>query len=457
MSKAPVHEQWQNRWIFILAATGSAVGLGNIWKFPYITGENGGGAFVVVYLLCVAALGIPIMLAEVLLGARGRLSPVNSMRSAVAESNTSKGWVVIGWMGVLAGLMVLCFYSVIAGWALDYVALTAIGTFNGANATDAKNIFDNMLASPGTLIFWHTVFMLMTMGVLLAGVTKGLGMVARVLMPILFVVMLIMLGYAMVTGEFMKAVSFMFSFNFDALTSKSILIALGHAFFTLSLGMGAIMAYGAYMHKDGKLGQTVLTIGFLDTLIALVAGLCIFPIVFAQGASPSSGPGLLFQSLPIAFGAMPGGLIFGTLFFILVVIAAWSSAVSLIEPGVAWLIETKKFTRKQACLVLGMAVWAVGVLCALSFNVLDGFTPIWLFGKNVFDFLDFATSQLMLPIGGLLMSIFVGWKLARPALAHEVGNLHTPAMKMWLFALRYVSPVMVSIVLVVGLYNALFT
>lgn len=453
MSQQGMHGQWQNRWMFILAATGSAVGLGNIWKFPYITGEYGGGAFVLVYLVCIALIGIPIMLAEVLLGARGRMSPVNSMRHVAKESNAHPAWSGIGWMGVITGLCILSFYSVVAGWALDYVATSASGVFKGATAAKATSIFGALLANPSEIIFWHTVFMIMTVGVVLFGVSKGLGAVARILMPLLFVFLFALLVYAAIYGEFAQAFTFMFAFNFSALSAKGVLVALGHAFFTLSLGMGAIMAYGAYIVKDGNLGKTVVTIGFLDTLIALVAGLCIFPIVFSSGASPSSGPGLLFESLPIAFGAMPFGTLFGTLFFVLVVVAAWSSAVSLIEPGVAWLVETRKLCRTRAAIILGFIAWLAGLACALSFNDLSSFKPAWLVHKTPFDFLDFVTSQLLLPLGGLLIAIFVGWKVSHTVLQAEVGDVSKGLLKVWLFVLKFVSPVLVFIIFAAKLYQ----
>ncbi len=456
MDKQNMHGVWSSRWTFILAATGSAVGLGNIWKFPYITGENGGGAFVLVYLLCIAVIGIPIMVAEVLLGRHGRMSPINSMRFVTREAGLSSGWTAIGWGGVLAGLLIMAFYSVVAGWALHYVVATASGAFTGASAEFSSGFFSGLLSNNVALLGWHTVFTVMTVAVVMAGVTRGLAMVARVLMPLLFVMLLLLLIYGMVQGEFMKALDFMFSFKFDQLNSESILIAMGHAFFTLSLGMGAIMAYGAYMPARASLGKTIVIVGLLDTVVALVAGMCIFPIVFAHGLESGSGPGLLFESLPVAFGNMPGGLIFGTIFFVLVAIAAWSSAVSLIEPGVAWLIESGKFNRVTASGLLGGAAWLLGITCALSFNILADFKPFFLLNKTPFDFLDFLTSQIMLPLGGLFIAIFVGWLMSRKALEAEMNAPGHPALGVWLFVLRYVSPVLVVIVFLYTLYNTFF-
>lgn len=453
MDQQRIHGVWSSRWTFVLAATGSAVGLGNIWKFPYITGENGGGAFVLMYLACIGLIGIPIMAAEVLLGRRGRQSPINSMRLVTKEANLHGAWCGIGWMGVLAGLFIMSFYSVVAGWAISYVFSTASGTFASANSAEVGSVFDGLLASPSKLLLWHSVFSFMTIAVVATGVTKGLAMVARVLMPLLFIMLLILLAYGFLKGDFAQAFSFMFSFNTDKLTLDALLIAMGHAFFTLSLGMGAIMAYGAYMPDHAKVGNTILMVGFLDTFIALIAGLAIFPIVFANGLTPSSGPGLMFVSLPVAFGAMPAGTLFGTIFFVLVVIAAWSSAVSLIEPGVAWLVETRKFNRTTSTIILGGVAWGIGISAALSFNVLADLKPMILFGKTPFDFLDFITAQVMLPLGGLFIALFVGWFMKRSIVEQEMDAEGHPLLDIWFFVLRFVSPVLVAAVFVYTLWN----
>lgn len=437
-----MHGVWANRWTFILAATGSAVGLGNIWKFPYITGENGGGAFVLVYLVCIALVGIPVMMAEVLIGRRGRMSPINSMRYVTSEAGLHGAWTGIGWMGVLAGLMIMAFYSVVAGWALNYVFATGVGTFGGADGTAANDAFGELLANPHRQLAFHTLFTVMTLGVVAAGVTRGLGMVARVLMPFLFIVLVVLLGYGIVKGDFVAGFSFLFDFKFDKLSWAGVLVALGHAFFTLSLGMGAIMAYGAYMPDHASVGRTIITVGILDTVVALVAGLAIFPIVFATpGLEASSGPGLMFVSLPVAFGNMAGGQVFGTLFFILVSVAAWSSAVSLIEPGVAWLVESKRFNRFSATLLLATLAWGGGVAS--------------IYASVVFDTLDFLTSQIMLPLGGLFIAIFVGWLMRRAIVASEMDAEGHPLFDIWLFLVRFVSPALVALVMIVSLYDKL--
>lgn len=438
-----IHGQWSSRWIFILAATGSAVGLGNIWKFPYITGENGGGAFVLVYLLCIAAVGIPIMIAEVMLGRRGRQSPINTMRQLAIDDGRSANWSLLGWSGVIAGLIILSFYSVIAGWALAYVLNAASGAFSGAPAEEIKGMFGALVSSPGELIFWHTLFMIMTMVVVARGVKRGLEAAIRWLMPALFVLLLIMVGYAMNSGEFGRGVSFLFSPDFSKISAEGILVAMGHAFFTLSLGMGAIMIYGSYMPKNASISHAVITIAVADTVVALLAGLAIFPIVFANNLEPGAGPGLIFQTLPIAFGQMPGGTFFGTLFFILLVFAAWTSAISIIEPAMSWLVESKGWSRVKASIWCGVATWVVGLGTVFSFNI---WSDVTLWGKTFFDLADFLTANIMLPLGGLLIAIFAAWVMKKSASVDELDMGESGGYQLWRFLARYVTPIAVVIV-----------
>ena len=438
-----IHGQWSSRWIFVLAATGSAVGLGNIWKFPYITGENGGGAFVLVYLICIACIGIPIMMAEILIGRRGRQSPVNTMRYLAKESNHSPHWQYLGWSGVLAGFLILSFYSVIAGWALSYIFRVATGTFSGATADEVGAVFDGLLASPESLLAWHTIFMVMTMLVVARGVKGGLEKAVRFLMPALFILLLIMVGYAMNTGAFSQGLSFLFNPDFSQLSGDSILIAMGHAFFTLSLGMGAIMVYGSYVPGKTSIATTSFIIAGADTLVALLAGMAIFPIVFANGLEPGSGPGLIFVTLPIAFGQMPGGGLFGTLFFLLLVFAAWSSAISLIEPAVTWLVENKGLNRAKACIASGLATWLLGIGTVFSFNLWSDYK---LFDKTFFDLLDYLTANIMLPLGGLLIALFTGWIMSKRMTQDELDIKHGLGYKLWYFLVRYVTPIGVIVV-----------
>lgn len=442
-SDQSIHGTWSSRWAFVLAATGSAVGLGNIWKFPYITGENGGGAFVLVYLFCIAAIGVPIMMLEIMMGRRGRSTPINTLRRLCSEVNAPHIWTAIGWSGMLAGLLILSFYAVIGGWALAYILNAISGTFTDASADQVGEVFNALLASPGTLLFWHTLFMLMTMFIVARGVEKGIEKAVRFLMPALFVLLLLMVGYAMNLGEFARGAEFLFNPDFSAINRDSLLIAMGHAFFTLSLGMGAIMIYGAYLPKDVSITRITIVIASADTIVALLAGLAIFPIVFSNGLEPSAGPGLIFVTLPIAFGQMPGGLFFSTLFFLLLSFAALSSAISLVEPVVTWMVENKKMTRVKSCVVAGSVIWLLGIGTVVSFNIA---ADVKFFDKTFFDLLDYLASNIMLPLGGLAMAVFAAWVLPRFIIREELDLGDGVGFRIFQYLISFVTPIAVVIV-----------
>jgi NSS family neurotransmitter:Na+ symporter len=445
-----IHGQWSSRLAFILAASGSAVGLGNIWKFPYIAGENGGGAFVLVYLACIAVIGIPIMMAEVMIGRRGRQSPINTMRDLAAEAHAGRAWVLLGWAGVLAGFLILSYYSVIAGWALAYVFRTGSGLFTGLTADGVQSIFTSLVSDPERLLVWHTIFITMTMVVVARGVRGGLEKAVKFLMPALFVLLFVLVGFAWNSGSFQQGLDFLFQPDFSKLSGNGVLIAMGHAFFTLSLGMGAIMVYGSYLPAGTSIAKVSIAVSVMDTLVALLAGMAIFPIVFANGLEPGAGPGLIFQTLPIAFGHMDYGAFFGTLFFVLLVFAAWSSAISLIEPAVAWLVENKGMTRVMASVVAGFVTWLFGLMTVFSFNLWSDFKPLSGFeafaNSTVFDLLDYLTANIMLPLGGLLIAIFAAWKMKRAATVDELGMGDRFFYPVWRFLVRYITPVAVIIV-----------
>lgn len=450
-----IHGQWSNRLVFILAATGSAVGLGNIWKFPYITGENGGGTFVLVYLVCIALIGLPIMMAETMLGRRGRQSPINTMRDLAKEEGRRNTWVALGWMGVIAGVLILSYYSVIAGWALSYVFRTVSGVFIGVTADGVNSIFSDLVSDPERLLAWHTIFMVMTMVVVSRGVAHGLETAVRYLMPSLLVLLIMVVTYSMTTGHFMEGVSFMFTPG--KISGQGILIAMGHAFFTLSLGMGAIMVYGSYLPKDVSIAQASFLIALADTAVALLAGLAIFPIVFANGLEPGQGAGLIFKTLPIAFGHMEAGTLVGTAFFILLVFAAWTSAISLIEPAVAWLVENRGLNRLHASIWMGGITWLLGLGTIFSFNLWQDKTwsiPFLFKDYSFFDTLDFITANIMLPMGGLFIAIFSAW-LMREASSRDELKTSEIIYTSWRFLLRYVTPVAVIIVFLnaIGVIN----
>ena len=439
-----VHGQWSSRLVFIMAATGSAVGLGNIWKFPYIAGENGGSAFVLVYILCVAALGVPLMMAEVMLGRRGRQTPVNTMRTLAAEANASQAWQLIGWAGTLAGMLILSYYSVIGGWTIAYILYSTAGSFSGFTGEEASALFNHFVGNPVVQIGWHTAFMIITLGIVARGVQHGLEKAVTYLMPALVVLLFVLVGYAMTTGSFMKSLAFLFTPDFSHFSGSSMLTALGHAFFTLSLGMGCIMAYGAYVPPGTSIASTSITIAVVDTIVALLAGMAIFPIVFANALEPGAGPSLIFETIPVAFGNMVGGTLFGTLFFLLLLIAAWTSSISLIEPSVTMMIENFDLTRRQAALRIGLTTWLLGFGTAFSFNVWADVT-VW--GMTFFEHVDFLTSNLMLPLGGVGIAIFAGWLMTKEMSRAELSVNNEALYSIWQALIRFIAPIAVSIVL----------
>jgi len=439
---------WTTQRAFIFAAIGSAVGLGNLWKFPYITGENGGGAFVLVYLLCIILIGLPILIAEITLGKSGKASPPMAMENLTKDAGVSRAWVGIGINGVLGGMLILSFYAVIAGWALHYFVESLMGGLSDMTVFSAAEHFDELMASPMNLTFWHSIIMLMTVLIVARGVTNGIEKAINIMMPALFVVLIVLLGYALTTGAFMQSVSFLFEPDFSALTGQSVLVALGHAFFTLSLGFGTMMVYGSYMPKDYSIVRASLWIVAADTLIALVAGLIIFSIVFSNDLAPGSGPGLLFQTLPIAFAQMTGGWFFGTLFFGLVVVAALSSAISMMEPAVSWVEQKWKINRYKAAWGLGGVAWVLGLGTILSFNLIAD--VIFIGERSFFECMDFFTSNQMLPLGGFFTALFVGWVWHQTKRDQETG-MPAKWSTIFGFALKFIAPALVAIVFVANL------
>jgi len=447
------HGQWSSRWAFVMAATGSAVGLGNIWKFPYITAENGGGAFVLLYLLCVLLITLPVMVAEVLLGHLGKRNPIDTMADLARDAGVSQNWGLIGFSGVIAGFLILSYYSVIAGWTMVYVGYAGGGSFNGATVEQTTALFTNLLESPLELLFWHTIFIGLTVWVVARGVEAGLEKAVSVLMPGLFLLLAGLVIYAATTPAFAEGAAFLLQPDFSKLTPKAVLAALGQAFFTLSLGMGAIMVYGAYLPAGSSVARTSFLVAMADTLVALMAGLVIFPLVFEYGLEPAQGPGLIFLTLPNAFAQMPGGQIIGGAFFLLLLFAAWSSAISLIEPAVAWMVERFGWTRLRATVFGGICSWTVGILTVVSFNVAAGFKPVG--GMNMFELIDFLTANIMLPVGGMAIALFVGWRLLPTARSEAMADLPDGIVMLWLWSVRVVAPIAVLVVMVTAIANAL--
>ncbi|MCB9567499.1 MAG: sodium-dependent transporter [Myxococcales bacterium] len=443
--------QWGSRISFVLAAAGSAVGLGNLWKFPYITGMNGGGAFVLIYLVCILLVGLPIMIGEVLLGRMSRSSVVGTF-SKLSDGPTP--WSGIGWIGVAAGVVILSYYSVVAGWSLHYVWLAISGGLAEQTPEALGQLFGETYADPAINLRYHTLFMIFTALIVVGGIQKGVERAARVMMPLLLVMLAAMLAYATTLDGFGRAFDFVFGFHTDALTGAGVLEALGHSFFTLSLGMGAMLTYGSYLSRHDDVVAASLATTFLDTLVALMACLVLFPITFSAGMEPAGGPGLVFVNMPIAFSGLPGGQVWAVLFFLLLFFAALTSAISLLEVAAAYFIDERGWSRKKAVAVTATTIFALGIPSALS----GGDSPIfgaeihWIGERNWFDSFDYLASNWMLPLGGLGIAAFAAWRLgdrARHVAFAEGSRLGAiPAIYLaWLQLLRYLVPVAIVLVM----------
>ncbi|NEZ04359.1 sodium-dependent transporter [Wenzhouxiangella sp. XN201] len=446
MKTTSIHGMWSSRLAFILAATGSAVGLGNIWRFPYVTSDNGGGAFVLIYLACIAVVGLPVMFSEIVIGRRGRMSPINSLKELSDDAGASRAWTGIGWMGIIAGFLVLSFYSVVAGWTLHYGFLYLKQLFGGAAISNPQATFEGLLGNPAELTMWHAIFMGMTLGVVAFGVERGLERAVSILMPVLLALLLILLGYGMSTGHFIEAVGFLFSPDWSQVSGSMIVTAMGQAFFTLSLGMCAIMTYGAYLPAGVSIPRVGITVAAADTVVALVAGLAIFPVVLSFGIDPAGGgPGLIFTSLPLAFNEMPFGTLYGMMFFLLLSVAAWTSSISLLEPGTAYLVERTNLGRKAAALVVGLLAWLAGMASVFSFNV---WSHVSIGGRDIMSAIEHTANNIMMPLGGMLIAVFAGWVLSSK-ITHEELDKKMPdwAFTAWLWLVRVVTPALILVVL----------
>jgi len=444
------NKSWSSGITFVLAAVGAAVGLGNIWKFPYVVGVSGGGAFVVVYILCVVFIAIPILIAELWIGRRGHHSPPAAMRRVASAAGRSGAWSIVGWMGLVVGFLIATYYSVIAGWTLSYV-FKAAADFGGASGAEVASQFDGLLADPVAVTAWHTVFMAIALLIVVRGLQGGIETAVKFMMPALFAMLLIMIGYASVEGDFQAGFEFLFSTDFSKIDGPVILSAIGQAFFSIGVAMGLIMTYGSYVPKDISLTKSALIIAFADTLVAILAGFMIFPLVFANGLDPASGPGLVFQTLPTALADMSGGTVFGPVFFILLAFAAVTSLIALLEPIIAYAEDKLRMSRKGACALFGFLAWLVGLATVFSFNIWSDVTPLGgigtFAGKTLFDLIDYFTSNLMMPLGGILIALFAGWRIKPEVLAEDLSFGSPALFTAWLWMIRVVAPLAIAWVL----------
>lgn len=448
-NKGKKREQWGSKIGFILAAAGSAIGLGNIWKFPYVAGANGGAAFLIIFLLCIAIIGLPVLIAEILVGRTAQKGPIGAFREL---SKSSPLWTAFGALCVITGFLILSYYAVVAGWSFGYVIESIRGTFFEFDApAQAGDYFKKLTSNPVWIIGFHFLFMIVSMFFVLFGVQKGIERGSKIMMPILFVLLLALMFRGLTLDGAEVGLKFLFSPDWSKITPQTVLVALGQAFFTMSLGMGAMLTYGSYMSKKNSVPSSSLQILILDTLISIVAGIAIFTAVFANGLKEDEGAGLIFHIIPVVFTKMPGGYVFSILFFILLTIAAITSAISLLEVITSYLVDEKKWNRKKAVLVCASIAFLIGIPSALAYTpVMDDFK---LFGLNFFDLVDYLSANILLPLGGLLTALFVGWYWGlNKALknlkegAESLFENHYWLISLWKIFLRYFAPVLIFLV-----------
>lgn len=449
-----LRETWSSRLAFILAATGAAVGLGSIWKFPYITGMNGGGWFVLVYIFFIVVIAVPIMIAEILLGRMSRSTPVGAFRSL---THAHSPWLTVGWLGVVSSFLILSYYSVVAGWTLHYAVLSAFNVFAGLNPEQITAQFQSMYASPTINLIWHAVIMSLTVLAVLGGVKSGIERWNSILMPLLLLMMVVLFGKALSSTGFLEALDFVFGPHSERITGRGVLEALGHSFFTLSIGVGCMITYGSYLAKDESVVKNSLAIAGFDTLISLLSCLIVFPIIFTFGLKPDAGPGLVFVSLPIALSKMTGGGLWGLTFFLLLAIAALASAISLLEVVAAHFVDEYHWSRKRAALISGLTVFAFGIPSALSggtrlfgtdFSHLTGHVLGASQSRNWFDTIDYLASNYLLTLSSLGVALFLAWRVGEastyPNFAPGGGSRRL--FRLWLLTLKYVVPLAVVMV-----------
>lgn len=440
---------WSSRPAFLMATVGGAVGLGNLWRFPFIAGENGGGGFVLIYLGFVLLLGLPVLAGEMLLGRRGHRSAVNAIAALVREENAHSLWRSIGWLSLLVPFIALTYYAVVAAWSLDYLVLAARDAFSGFDAKMSEDVFGERISKPVYQVCLHGAFIAATVWAIARGVNDGIERLSKIILPALFVMILVLVGYGMIAGDFVGALKFLFAPDFSAINGRSVLIALGQALFSIGIGAGLMITYSSYMPREFSLRESATVVCIGDTIVALLAGLAIFPIVFASGLDAGEGPGLIFVTLPIAFGNMPGGHIIGTLFFVLLLFAAYTTALAMLEPTISWLEEKAPGQRRKVTLITGFATWVLGIGSVLSFSSLADFQPLAFFGiKNtIFGIADFTVANIILPLNALLISAFCGWALSMKSANEEFGHGQERWKGWWRFINRYLAPLAILVVL----------
>lgn len=447
IEKSGVRESFGSSFGVIAATAGSAIGLGNIWRFPYVAGENGGAAFLLVYIGFIIVIGVPVMLSEFVIGRSAQQNAFGSFRKLAP----GKPWYLIGLMGVVAAFMILSFYTAVAGWTLEYIYQSLINGFAGKSSTELESMFNEFTGSSYRPVLWFFVFIALTAVIIMLGVKKGIEKSTKILMPVLFVLLIVLAIRAVTLPGAMEGVQFLFRPDFSKITTKSILEALGQAFFSLSIGMGTLITYASYVPKDNNLGKTAVSVAFTDTLVAILAGVAIFPAVFAFNIAPGSGAGLVYITLPNIFQQMPGGYVFSLMFFILLGVAALTSTISVLEVIVAFFSEELNMGRKSATWVATVLVSILGVMASLSWGLMS---DVKIFGKSIFDILDYTSANILLPLGGFFIVLFVAWFFGREKAKEELSNDGKLAVKylpFYVFVIRFLAPLCIAFIFLQGL------
>lgn len=438
---------WSSRFTFLMASVGFAVGLGNIWRFPYVTGENGGAAFVLVYLACAFGIGAPILIAEVLIGRRGQGSPPASMAALARREGRSRHWRIVGGMGLLAAYTIEIVYSVVVGWVLWYLYRALATGFDGVDSALSQAQFAAVLDSNWGMLLWTLAGLAITGLIVYGGVKDGIERAVTVMMPVMFALLIGLAVYNYFAGGFDDALTWLFTPDFSKIDFGTMLAAIGQAFFSLGVAMAGMMVYGAYLPRSITISHSVLVIVTVDTAVAVLAGLVVFPAVFHHGLDPAEGPGLIFTTLPVAFAQMPGGHTFSVLFFLMLSVAGITSMVGLVESITAWLEDRFNMARHASTLLVVGSVAVFSVLSILSYNVMD---ELRLAGRNFNDTMDFFSNQILLPLGGLFIALFAGWRMSRAATRDELTGLGEGGYRLWYFLIRFVVPPAVAVIFVMG-------
>lgn len=446
--------KWSSKVTFVLATIGFSVGLGNIWRFPYLAGESGGGAFVIIYLACVLLIGVPIIVAELMIGRRGGMTPAMTMSKLAEEAGRSRYWGVAGLIAIVTAFLIVSYYCVIGGWTLHYVYISAAEGWSGIDGAQSQSTFEQLLADPKLLILWQLVFLTIVAMITVRGLNGGIEKAVTFLMPVLFVLLFSLAIYGLIVGDAERGLEFLFKPDWSKVSGETFLNAIGQAFFSVGVGMAAMMVYGAYLPRKVSIPETSAIVAFADSAVAIIAGLAVFPFVFANGLSPTEGPGLVFVTLPTAFGDLSGGGFASIAFFALLAVAAITSAIALFEVLIAW-GEERGIGRVTTAIWGAILLWACGLLTVFSLNHWAGFHPLAFLpgfeNATVFDSIDRITATVGLPLGGFFISVFAGHVLSGKVVAEELGvGVNNVVFKAWRFMLRWPLPMAIALLLIMG-------